>query len=247
MKKLSTLVFAAVLSVAGTGCGNDSLLAGMGGALGANGNGEGDGGDGEGECGGDAAEQEAAIADLGANICADCNAADGTAEHLFAKINPHEYEGGALEVGLVIGSPDGLAGLTTKFQINEIELAIPADAWKTSDDGTVGRVVLFREAGLPQGEYHVWFAVEGAATEEPPAEEPAAFNEEETPPPTEGEEEPGATDSAVWKVDCEQPEEPGEEHPGDEPTDEPTDEPHDPPTEDDPPAEAPPAEEPPAE
>ena len=170
MTRITTLALL-LAALAATGCGNDTMLSGIsGGALGGDGNGSGGGDDDDG-CGGDEAAMAEAAADLAANVCADCNPASGTAEALFAEINPQEYTGGPLEVGLVIGNPAGIAGSTTLFKINGVQFEIPAAAWKLSEDGTVGRVVLLREAGLPQGQYVVKLAIFAA-------EPVPAFNEE---------------------------------------------------------------------
>ena len=204
MTRITTLALL-LAALAATGCGNDTMLSGIsGGALGDDGNGSGEGNDDDDGCGGDEAAMAHAAADLAANICADCNHASGTAETLFAQINPQEYTGGPLEVGLVIGNPAGVAGSETLFKINGVQFEIPATAWKLSEDGTVGRVVLLREAGLPQGQYVVKLAIFAAA----PA---PAFNEEQEEPAT------GADTSATWNVEC-----PDEDVPGDEPADEPS-------------------------
>ena len=221
MKRLFTFaLLASALAV--NGCGNDTLLSGIsGGALGGDSNNS-EGGDHEEEpdvtpCTGDEATMAEAAAALAGNICAECNAADGVAEALFAHINPQEYHGGPLEVGLVIGNPAGIAGSSTMFKINGTEFAIPAEAWKLSESGTTGRVVMLAlEEGLPPGEYHVGLAIFAA---------------------TAAEEEPhGADASATWSVQCSE-EEPGDDPPGEEPGDTPggdpdhPDEPADPPVE----------------
>jgi hypothetical protein len=223
MKKLSVVALL-IAALGATGCGNDTILSGISGdALGGNGNGTGDGGgDDEGDddddvpCEGDEAAMAEAAADLAENICADCNPAEGTAEHLYAEINPQDYTGGPLEVGLVIGNPAGIAGSTTRFKINGTEYPIPADAWKLSEDGTKGRVVMLREGGLPAGEYHVGLIIFAA--------DAPAFEETEEPQ----EPQTAADAGATWLVECEgedEPEEDPEEEPGDdEPADEPSDE-----------------------
>lgn len=198
MKKITTL--ALLLALTATGCGNDTMLSGFSSdALGGDGNGSGDGEHNDDDvipCAGDEAAMAEAAADLADNLCAECNPATGTAEHLFAEINPQEYTGGPLEVGLVIGNPAGIAGSSTRFKINGVEFEIPAEAWKLSEDGTVGRVVLVREAGLPQGAYHVGLSIYAAVT--------PAFNEEQ---PNDNPDQGDA--GATWLVEC--PDEPGQE------------------------------------
>lgn len=164
MKTLSILSIT-LLALAGSGCGNDTFLEGLGGALGGNGNNA--GGDHEGDdeeaCVPSEDAQDAAVESL--EICEGCWGPEGEAEALFANVTPEEYGGGALELALVIGDPHGLRDESGAFRVdviahvNGIDIAPPADAWRFSEGGTKARVVLLREAGLPAGEYHAGLAV----------------------------------------------------------------------------------------
>lgn len=216
MKKLSTILFAALFSLAGAGCGNDSLLSGLGAGVG-DGSGSNNAGDDHhdeqpADCDYDEAAQHAAIAALEQNVCASCDAGTGTAQHLSAELHPGEYAGGALEVALEIASPlgikaaDGSLRVGTKFRINDYALSIADSAWQTSPDGTVARVVLLLEAGLPAGEYHVLLKVWDDEIVANDDTVPAAFAESGEPV------DPNfSAADAIWVVACPETDEPGDE------------------------------------
>ena len=210
MKTIRFLALAGVVALS-VGCGNDTMLSSMGSEWGNSGNNSGEGeceheGEGEGEehpCELDHEAQAAALAALQASLCTECNAAEGTAEALFINITPDHYEGGPLEMAVVIGSPHGVFDelgalrLSPNVRVADVDMLVnvPATAWKTSEDGTKARIVLFLESGLPAGEYRAKGWVSEPAV--------AAFSEEEG----------GATeafDDQTWYVGCPDAEEPGE-------------------------------------